>query len=203
MDAFKSPASTIVDYDKLADTLMRAIGKLPFAEFVELNNVEDPSTFEYWKGVIQTVKKQDGLFLQCHDHESIAIWNKPNPSRISQEDVDCTRGPVIPLDSLVGFAKVRRLFTQTALKYNLHNTPHWFLKFLARHPNSQTAGSVSCLVKPVMAKARDEGVPVVLICINQQAKPIYEHWGFEVLEEMTTDNGLQLWYMIKKPEKMN
>jgi predicted acetyltransferase len=54
-------------------------------------------------------------------------------------------------------------------------------------------GYVSKLIKPMLKRINEEGFPVYLETQNEKNVPLYEHYGFEVVEATTypnTDIGL-------------
>ncbi|OOQ81599.1 acetyltransferase, GNAT family [Penicillium brasilianum] len=60
--------------------------------------------------------------------------------------------------------------------------PHYYLEILAVHPSYQGRGLASKLLRWGLARADDEGVEVYLSS-SPDGRPLYEKYGFQVLDE--------------------
>lgn len=79
---------------------------------------------------------------------------------------------------------------------------HFYLNILAVHPDFQGNGLATKLVKPMIKKARDHGMDVYLETSNKENVPMYEHLGFEAVEQVNFgDNQLSIWSLLIKNEK--
>lgn len=194
---FAAPVSSELNVEKAAETLMVSMAPVPFAQYTERGEICD-KTRNWYIGLLNVLIPQGCPVVQSHDHEAVAIWLPPSVPPFSKEDFAAARDPAMEGHG-TNLQQIVRMFSQAAIKHDMETTPQWFLKFLTRHPESTTPGAVSCLVKPVLERAAADGTPVVLLCANPSARPIYEKWGFKALEEVRfADGAVTMWYMVKQ-----
>ncbi|WP_329395616.1 GNAT family N-acetyltransferase [Streptomyces melanogenes] len=78
--------------------------------------------------------------------------------------------------------------------------PHWYLAAIGADPAGQGQGHGSALLRSGLAKADAAGMPVHLESSKPSNLPVYEHFGFTVLEEVRLPgNGPTLWAMRRAP----
>ena len=78
---------------------------------------------------------------------------------------------------------------------------HWFLQTVGVDPGSQGKGYASRLLRPMLARIDAEGLPCYLETLDAQDVPIYEHFGFRVIEESGVPNtDLTNWAMLRKAQ---
>jgi len=61
--------------------------------------------------------------------------------------------------------------------------PHWFLQTIGVDPGFQGQGHASTLLRAMLARIDEEHLPCYLDTENEKNVPIYQHYGFEVVEE--------------------
>lgn len=90
---------------------------------------------------------------------------------------------------------------------------YWHLSRIARAEGRNDTGVVSAIIKPFLEKAKQEDVPVWLESVAENAKNMYLHFGFEVVDEIRTGvgrldadgeedkngEGILSWAMVKWP----
>ena len=77
------------------------------------------------------------------------------------------------------------------------NFPHLYLYNIAVDPEHQGKGIASGLLNPMLAKADEERLPCYLES-PQRNVPLYEHFGFEVLEHISRpDSDKDIWLMMR------
>lgn len=69
--------------------------------------------------------------------------------------------------------------------------PHYHLDFLARNPDisPKVPGAISAVVRPYLARAKQEGLSVWLEATSLDVVPLYEYFGFRVMEEILVGKG--------------
>ena len=77
--------------------------------------------------------------------------------------------------------------------------PHWYLQFIGVDPMSQGKGYASRLLKPMLARIDTEGSSCFLETQNRENVPIYQHYGYRVVEEAVVP-GTEIghWAMLRK-----
>lgn len=85
------------------------------------------------------------------------------------------------------------------LRRRLAPTPHWYLAVLGVDPKFQGKGYASHLLKPMLARLDAEKLPAYLETSIEEYVSIYQHFGFEVVEEgVMPGSGSKMWAMLKK-----
>ncbi len=78
--------------------------------------------------------------------------------------------------------------------------PHWYLAVLGADPAVQGRGHGSALLRSGLARADEAGLPVYLESSKPANLPVYEHFGFTVLDEVRLPGGgPALWPMRRAP----
>lgn len=75
---------------------------------------------------------------------------------------------------------------------------YWYLQILGVDPAYQGKGYADRLLKPMLARADREGLPVFLETQEEKNVALYEHFGFTVVEEgMIPGSGVKSWAMVR------
>ncbi|NLO92332.1 MAG: hypothetical protein GX410_10135 [Elusimicrobia bacterium] len=128
--------------------------------------------------------------------EAVAIWFQPGLGH--GEDVDAD--PFRPEDfsnpeTLSRLAAVGGVIEE--LTESLGNEPQWYLHLAAVRPGFMNQGYSSRLVRPVLEKARAEGLPCTLITQSMENARKYAHWGFRVEREMPVPGSSERFYLMR------
>lgn len=87
-----------------------------------------------------------------------------------------------------------------ALHRRLAPAGHVFLFVLGVRPAHRGEGMASRLLRPVLARLDREGRPCYVDTVNGEAVPMYEHFGFRILEESTIPGtDLPAWALLRPP----
>ncbi len=75
----------------------------------------------------------------------------------------------------------------------------WFLKAIGVSPQFQGSGYAGKLLRPMLSKIDEEGLPCYLETLEEQNVRLYEHFGFAVTEESTIpETTLTNWAMLRE-----
>jgi len=77
--------------------------------------------------------------------------------------------------------------------------PHWYLATLGTDPARQGRGVGSALVRAVLARVDEQGLPAYLESSKQSNIAFYARHGFEVTGEITVAGAPTLWLMWRTP----
>ena len=81
---------------------------------------------------------------------------------------------------------------------------HWYLGVLAVDPEYQGKGLGSQLVRGMLTRIDEEGLPCYVETEGEKNVAMYERFGFEVLEEYAIpDTKDKLVAMLREPQKAN
>jgi len=119
------------------------------------------------------------------DGAAAAIWSPPEQWELS------TREGLPFLLSLL--RTPRRL--PAALRFfaradGLHpHEPHWYLDLVGTRPDRQGKGIGATLLRPVLDRCDEQGLPIWTYSSNRQNLAFYHRLGFEVLDEVVLIDG--------------
>ena len=125
------------------------------------------------------------VYATSQDLEGIAVWlssdNYPvTPWRLLRS---------VPLSVILGFgiyggSRMRGLGQYIdAVHSRLAPFKHWFLQAIGVDPQFQGRGYASKLLRPMLARIDEEGLPCYLETLEGQNVRFYKHFGFKVMEE--------------------
>jgi len=76
---------------------------------------------------------------------------------------------------------------------------HWFLQTIGVNPRSQGKGYASKLIRPMLTRIDEEGLPCYLETLDEHNVPLYEHLGFKVVDKATIPKtSLTNWAMLRR-----
>jgi len=132
--------------------------------------------------------------------EGVAMW-------VPSEKAEITTWKMIRCGGLSLYFKVGRkavsrglAYFDYAFKVHSRHAPfrHWHLTLLGVDPEFQGRGYASALIKPMLARIDQDHLPCYLETNNEKNVPIYEHYGFKVVEEDTIPGtDVNHWAMLR------
>jgi len=141
------------------------------------------------------------VYATSPDMEGVAFWL---PSGVS----DMTLWTMIRCGGLGLLFKVSWKFLRKMrkdetfaheLRRRLAPSPHWYLAVLGVDPKFQGKGYASRLLKPILKRLDVEKLPCYLETSIEDYVPIYQHFGFEVVQEaVLPGSGSRMWAMLRE-----
>jgi ribosomal protein S18 acetylase RimI-like enzyme len=144
-----------------------------------------------------------GAILKPKNLEGISIWVPPRKLKIKISGVLKSRLYMIPVRlGREAFGRLNVIMEQSK-KYHIKYAPgpHYYLMVLAVDPDHQSKGFGSALMRPVLQKADEEGLPCYLEASNERVIPLYQRHGFKVMEEIKIPDGPSLWAMRRETKQ--
>ena len=84
----------------------------------------------------------------------------------------------------------------------LVHEPHWYLWALGVSPDHQGKGIGGGLIKPVLTRAAEEGIPCYLETVTELNLAFYKERGFKVIWDGDAPiQGVHVWMMLRDPLK--
>ncbi len=146
------------------------------------------------------------IYATSHNFEGVAVW-------IPSDKYPVTFWRLlrsVPLSVIFGLGryggnKMRYLDEHIdAVHQRLAPFRHWFLQMIGVKPRSQGKGYASKLIRPMLTRIDEEGLPCYLETLDEHNVPLYEHLGFKVVEEATIPKtSFTNWAMLREPRAMN
>lgn len=82
----------------------------------------------------------------------------------------------------------------------MHSEPHWYLLILGVEPARQGQGVGGDLIRPVLARADEAGLPCYLETMKERNLAFYGKHGFEVANAFEVpEGGPMTWFMRRAP----
>lgn len=86
----------------------------------------------------------------------------------------------------------------------LVHVKHWYLFLLGVDPQQQGKGYASKLLREMLTGIDEEDLPCYLETEAERNVPIYEHFGFDVIDEFIVPNTMvKIWAMLREPKTIN
>lgn len=79
--------------------------------------------------------------------------------------------------------------------------PHYYLAFAGTHPDRQGRGIGSMLIRAVLDRCDEGGIPAYLEASAERNRHLYERLGFETRVRIDLPNGPPLWGMWRQPDR--
>ena len=126
--------------------------------------------------------------------EGVAVW-------LLSENIHMTSG--LSILKKLGKKNVSKLMSFVGYLASVHKRhapfKHWYLLGLAVNPDYQGKGYASTLLKAMFARIDKERLPCYLETQNEKNLPIYQHYGFKVVEEsIVPDTQITNWAMLRE-----
>jgi N-acetylglutamate synthase-like GNAT family acetyltransferase len=98
-----------------------------------------------------------------------------------------------------GGSKMRRLGEYLdAVHERLTPFNHWFLQTIGIAPQFQGKGYAGKLLRPMLSKIDEEGLPCYLETLDEQNASLYEHFGFKIVDKSNVpETSLTNWAMLR------
>jgi len=175
-------------------TLATAFDKVPCTNAFSAESGQ--TVLNYVDKTIRHSIGANGVLVEAANASAVALWELPAFHPI----VNIV--PQTPYRSL-GIAKQewKQTVQQAKIKYigtdmdpetggGMFIRPHYHLDFLARNPHTpKTPGAISAVVVPYLARANQDQLSVWLEATSLDVVPLYQHFGFRVVEEITIGVG--------------
>lgn len=130
----------------------------------------------------------DGLVFLSANEQAAATWLPPGAKESVGLLTVLRNLPTWALAaSLVhGFQALRAFALTERLR---PKQPHYYLASVGAHPDFQGLGLGSSLLDAMMPRIDAEGLPSYLLSSNARNLPLYESYGYRVLEELPLPHG--------------
>jgi ribosomal protein S18 acetylase RimI-like enzyme len=134
--------------------------------------------------------------------EGVAVWLPSTKSEITFWRAFRSGG--IGLQKHLGKKSMDRFMSFSATVETLHKKhapyPHYYLFFIGVDPAYQKKRVASRLITPMLSWLDMQKIPCYLTTQNETNIGLYEHYGFQVIEQMVLpDSGIVHTAMQRKP----
>ncbi|MGV0953822.1 MAG: GNAT family N-acetyltransferase [Fluviibacter sp.] len=196
MTVYEVPLSRL---DEMADVSAEAFiaNKDPIGSFLfdlEPNHLELKQRF--FRSLVTSCSPRTLRLASSEKMEAISIWFPPGMGH----DEDVEADPFRPEDfsdpeTFTRLEAVGRVIAD--LTADIGNEQQWYLHLVAVGPEYMNDGVASRLLVPVLARAREEGLPCTLITQSAGNVHKYQHWGFRIVRDMPVPGSSEKFYAMR------
>ncbi len=134
--------------------------------------------------------------------EGVAVWLPPKRYPLSFWMLLRS----VPLSNIIGIAKnggqrLRHFGSYIAgIHHRLVPFPHWYLGTIGVDPQFKGNGYASKLIRPMLKRIDEEGLPCFLETGEEKNVALYKHFGFQVIDRSPVPGTpLTSWAMLRNP----
>jgi ribosomal protein S18 acetylase RimI-like enzyme len=162
------------------------------------SNTEHPYAYEFllrlYTGYAQVYTPSERL-------EGVAVWQRYAKIRIPFWHT-FTSGAIWPALQM-GMQASKRMQALDKFIERKHaellSAPHWYLAVLGVDPEFQGQGYASILVRSMLSRIDQESLPCFLETATEKNVPMYQHFGFKVIDEYyLPETTLKFWAMLRE-----
>jgi GNAT superfamily N-acetyltransferase len=182
----------------LAAMLVRAFADDPVANFMFAGDRRrQHGLHSFFTSQLRRQYLPHGHVYTTEQLDGAAIWGPPDRHRQGLREL-IQLLPTAPF--LVSSRMVRALRLLFEIDSLHPREPHWYLATLGTEPARQGHGIGSALLRSVLARADEDGVPAYLESSKDRNVPLYRRFGFEVIDEHRSKVGSPpIWRMWRDP----
>ncbi len=142
------------------------------------------------------------VYTTSHNMEGIAIWLPYWEAEMKAKKI--RKAGFNSFYEKMGDEYFKRLEICESHKVLLHKRhtadfSHWYLSSIGVDPIHQGKGYASKLLKPKLAQCEEQNIPCYLETHDVENIPIYQHLGFDLVEEdITPHTNLRIFAMLRK-----
>jgi len=188
------------DLPTLIKVLARSFNNDPVYSWIFRQDAKRMWALERVFSFILNQAVNDGEIITTKSREACAVWFSSGKG-----ELDLSVWSVLRLlPEMLRWAKLDRLTrlskTLNTLAENRPKKPHYYLEYLAVHPDQQGKGIGSALLKAQLGRIDSKRIPTFLENSNERNNPLYERHGFRITREVTLgDTEPKLWFMWREP----
>jgi ribosomal protein S18 acetylase RimI-like enzyme len=151
-----------------------------------------------WAASTAAYLRKDKPVFVTDDGQGAALWSPPGywgtPMSEQLREV-----PAMIRVFGTGLLKASKVQDQM-LKAHPRKPAHWYLYAIGARTGSQGRGIGSALLAEMLGPIDESGEPAYLESSNERNVPLYERFGFEVVEELhLSGGGPTMWRMWRDP----
>jgi GNAT superfamily N-acetyltransferase len=142
-------------------------------------------------------RRGNPLVFTTEGHEAAAIWDPPGAAGITTRELVRNLVPIMR-GFRTGLGRMSKLIEATE---SLRPTePHYYLFAIGVQRSAQGSGLGSALLRPMLHRCDDEGVPAYLENSKPRNEAFYARHGFEPLDDLVLPAGCPpIQPMIRRP----
>lgn len=197
------------DVDKATTVLTRAFHEDPLIKLIYPDSEERKRyTPILWKFLTKDGLKHGEVYSPTKEIEGVAKWLPPGREHMGIWRTIRSGGLKMGValarqkdERKLSPRKIEQVTNRiTQIHKELMKEPHWYLANIGIAPDHQRKGYGSKLIKPMLERIEKEGYSVFLETNFEGNVGLYEHLGFDIIDETKIpETEIVNWAMIRKP----
>lgn len=191
---------TKTDIPAASDVIARAFGEDPLWVYLFPDSAVRLRLLQRcFRFVVSAGVSSGGAFGAGDPVAGVALWNFPG-----QPGVRLTASLLGALPPLLlsrftlavpRVASIFALFDEKQKQYAPE--PHYYLQTIGVAPEARGRGYATQLIQPFLDEADGKGMGTYTETVTPENVGLYQHYGFQVMEEIATRQGLTLWIFYR------
>ena len=189
---------TAADVPAIADLLVRSFADDPVANFMFAGDRRrDRGLHSFFTTQVRRQYLPGGHVYTTDDRSGVAVWGSADRHRNGLSEL-LQLLPTAPFLLSGHVHRAMRLLLQVDA---LHpKEPHWYLATLGTDPDRQHQGVGTSLLRDMLERVDEEGMPAYLESSKERNVPFYARFGFEVIDQLDSVEGAPtIWRMWREP----
>lgn len=193
---------TLNDVEAAADVISQAFMEDPLCTFMLPNQKTRYGTLKKFFRLYSELNIKNGCgFGSGEPLQGVAFWLSPGRDELSISLKSL--GKLLPLlfsSYAPGYVRAGPILKYTdAMHHKYASDPHFYLDNIGVLAASRGQGLASKLIRPFLEQADAQGVIAYTDTVTRSNVPLYEHFGFECMEEASIGRtGITVW-ALRRP----
>lgn len=183
------------DTERVAALLARAFADDPFFDWVLKSGSSRPRRLRMWSEAAARGSIAMGATYVTEDLAGAALWTPTGDHTTDHPLVRWCR--LIPRSGPIGAWRRGPAFDM--LDAATPTIPHVYFRILGVEPDRQGTGIGSQLIEHGLDRWATERLPIHLLSTKERNVPLYERFGFTVIERLDLPGGPSVWPMWRDP----
>lgn len=193
---------TFSDVEQAAQVISQAFINDPLISFVlPFRRTRVKTLYKFFRAYGEVNIKNNRGYGFGEPLQGVAYWKSPNQDNLSISVKSLTLFlPLLFTFYPIGYFRAKAIFQKIdELHKNYADEPHYYLDNIGVIPIAQGKGVSSKLIRPILEMADSQKVITYTDTVTQSNAALYEHFGFQCMEESSIANtGITVW-ALRRP----
>jgi len=193
---------TFSDVEQAAQVISQAFINDPLISFVlPFRRTRVKTLYKFFRAYGEVNIKNNRGYGFGEPLQGVAYWKSPNQDSLSISVKSLTLFlPLLFTFYPIGYFRAKAIFQKIdELHKNYADEPHYYLDNIGVIPIAQGKGVSSKLIRPILEMADSQKVITYTDTVTQSNVALYEHFGFQCMEESSIANtGITVW-ALRRP----
>ena len=193
---------TLYELDAMSHVLAQAFEDDPLVSFILPNKRTRVKTIaKFFRAMGRLNIRAGSAFGVSDPLEGVAVWSFPNKPEASATPKDLLAFlPLLFSSYVIGAQRARAIFRQIDANHKKYaDEPHFYLDNLGVLASARGKGLSSKLIRPFLEMADSQKVIAYTDTVTRSNVPLYEHFGFQCMEENPIAGTDITVYALRRP----